>query len=443
MLSILHDQLGVWFQTKSGTNADGLTRAQRRWRVELRSAVLRCLVLLILILNLWLGEQSGNAAVHSNVITGYAIATILALTLALTNRAPVWAGNAFIVVDAIVVVALFHEHLFGGSLDHNVTNASLAIAFLLLNHVALRLVPRLVLLFATLVVTGWLSLLFVMMFRHSGGHSPWPLLKDAALAMSFSFAAFVSFLLTRDHNRLLKQAAKSERRRQNLSRFFSPAVVTEIQRGRASLDLQRRPAAMMFVDLRSFTRFAETAKPSELEGLLAEYRLQVTQAVFEHSGIIDKFIGDGVMAVFGPPVPRPDDVSRALQCALELSRKLDDWRQLRQRQGKPALYFGIGLHVGPVISGVLKSGQHDEFTVFGDAVNVAERLERLAKSLGASLVVSSAVLDAIGPVAETHPWRRQLDAKLEGRSGTLSIAYLAAAHQHKTTARHPVCHENL
>lgn len=420
----------VRMKTKFGTNVATLSPAQRRWRTELRSAVLRCLVLLILILNFAVGEHSGNFSVHTNVITGYALATSLALTLAVTDKAPIWSGTAFIIADAALVVGLFHEHLFGpvATLDHSVTNANLAIAFLLLNHVALRLVPRLVLLFATLVVTGWLSFLVVIMFRHSGGHSPWPLLKDAALATSFSFAAFVAILLTRDHNKLLKQATRSERRRQNLSRFFSPAVVTEIQGGRTSLDLQRRQAAVMFVDLRSFTSFAETAHPSELAELLADYRLQVTQAVFEYNGIIDKFIGDGVMAVFGPPVPKPDDVSRALQCALALSCKLDEWRELRRCQGKPALQFGIGLHVGSVISGVLKSGQHDEFTVFGDAVNVAERLERLAKYLGASLVVSSTVLDEVGPTAEAYHWKKQVNAKLDGRSGTISIAYLVAFH---------------
>lgn len=430
MTFITQHPFQVWFRSKFGTNATDLSPVQRQWRIELRSAALRWMVLLILIFNLLVGEHNGKFSIHSNVITGYALATGLALILVMTDKAPRWAGTAFIVVDAALVVALFHEHVFGpvGTIDHSITNASLAVAFLLLNHVALRLVPHLVVLFTVLVVSGWLSLLIVTTLKHSGAeHSAWPLLKDVALAASFSFSAFVALLLTRDHNKILKRATKSERRRQNLSRFFSPGVVAEIQGGRASLKLQRRHAAVMFIDLRSFTSFAETANPDELGELLADYRAQVTRAVFASGGIVDKFIGDGVMAVYGPPVPHHDDTKRALECALVLARELTNWQRVRHQQGKSSLKAGIGLHVGPVISGVLKSGQHDEFTVFGDAVNVAERLERLTKSLGADLVVSAAVLEHVGQINPSDAWILKDNVALEGRSGTLSIAYLTSA----------------
>ena len=101
------------------------------------------------------------------------------------------------------------------------------------------------------------------------------------------------------------------------------------------------------------------------------------------------------------------------------------WKARRQLEGKSALDAGIGLHVGPVIGGVLESGQHDEFTVFGDAVNVAARLEGLSKGLNASLVVSAAVLAKVRPSEDAAPWMWKDDIELDGRSGTLRIAYLS------------------
>jgi adenylate cyclase len=262
----------------------GLTTDERRWRRETRSSLLRLAVLVILIVNLLAGEHGGNLLVHTNVLLGYSLATVMALGLAVGRRGPAWSGTLFVIIDALAVVALFHEHLYGpsGTLDHSLTTTSLAIAFLLLTHVALHLRPQLVLLFAATIVVGWLSLLVFRVLQqptHAGENHPLSILiTDAALAAAFGFAAFLVYLLTQDHNALLKGAMKSERRRHNLSRFFSPALITELQGGPAPLALERRDAAVMFVDLRGFSRFAETAQPRELAELLAEYRQRVARA---------------------------------------------------------------------------------------------------------------------------------------------------------------------
>ena len=123
------------------------------------------------------------------------------------------------------------------------------------------------------------------------------------MALAFAFAAFVGYLLTQDHNVLLRSALKTERHRLNFSRFFSPKIVAELEAKADALGLERRDAAVMFVDLRSFTRFSEIVPVETLSEMLAEYRELVTGAVFDHGGTIDKFIGDGVMALFGQPRP--------------------------------------------------------------------------------------------------------------------------------------------
>ncbi len=415
-----------------GSTEPAISREERRWRREARSAWLRLAVLLILLANLLAGEPHGNLLVHANVLGAYTLATVAALALALGRRGPAWTGTLFVIIDAALVVALIHEHLFdaSGLLEHKLTTPVLAIAFLLLHHVALRLTPRLVVVFSMIVVAGWLSLLVataaLLGFDHRVDAGPQPPYgSEGALVAAFGFAALVAFLLTRDHGLLLRQAIKSEQRRHSLSRFFSPRVVAGLQTGTFSTALERREAAIIFVDLRSFTTFAETATPHDLAELLIEYRQHVTRLVFEWGGTVDKFIGDGVMAVFGHPVPAANDAQQALSCALRLGVVLEGWKRQRQRNGKAALDAGIGLHFGPVIGGIISSDNHDEFTVFGDAVNVAERLERLTKTLGASIVVSATTLNRVSSAVDAAPWLWKHDVELHGRSGLVSVAYLS------------------
>jgi adenylate cyclase len=408
----------------------GLTVEQRRWRREVRASWLRLAVFIILIANLF-AQGAGGGSFLPLMISAYALATGISLIMALARRGPEWMVAAFVTVDASLVVALLHQHLLGpsGNLDHGLTASTLAIAFLLLNHVELRLKPDLVFLFSTIVLTGWLVVLGTFELYTGAGHfahsAAFPILAaEGAIAITFAFAAFVGYLLTQDHNLLLKSVLRSERRRQNLSRFFSPKIVNELETKGATLGLERRDAAIVFVDLRSFTHFSEIASPEALGEMLSQYRRLVIDVVFSHGGTIDKFIGDGVMALFGQPNPSPDDAERALRCVIELREALAQWKEQRRSQRKEPLDAIVALHAGEVVGGVLRSGRHDEFTVFGDAVNVTERLERLAKVLGATLIVSADALSRVPGAGTLVPWIWQEAAALDGRTGTMKVAYL-------------------
>jgi adenylate cyclase len=170
-------------------------------------------------------------------------------------------------------------------------------------------------------------------------------------------------------------------------------------------------------------RAATTVSPEEMAELLGQFRELVTREVFAHGGMIDKFIGDGIMAAFGQPRASPSDAARALGCAIHLGAALARWKDVRQRAGKIAPDAGIGLHAGMAIGGILQRGSHDEFTLFGDTVNIAERLERLCKTLDASIVVSEDAMAAAG-VATSLPWQWIDGVKLEGRAGRLRVGYL-------------------
>ncbi len=366
---------------------------------------------------------------HSSVVVGYGAASVVAILAVALRRAPSWFPAVYVVIDAVLVLALFHTHVFSAAerLDHRLTAPTFAIGFLFLAQVSLRLRPRLVLAFSAVVVVGWLLVLtttVILSFRLGAATShDWSMLaEEAALATAFGFAAFVSYLLTCDHNAQVRAAIETERRRGRLARFFSPAVVAELQNVAAVPALTLRDAAIMFVDLRGFTRLSETARPEDLADLLSGYRTIVSNVVFAHGGTVDKFIGDGVMAVFGFPRPAPDDRRRAMACAVATARALAVWREDRARSGRSAPWFGIGIHAGEVFGGVLTGGCHDEFTVFGDAVNVAERLEGMSKTLDAIVVASGRMFETLdGP--PSADWRTRFTS-LPGRDGELPIAYL-------------------
>ena len=410
-----------------------------RWRRERRSALLRVVALIILVINLIAAKDSVEGFVHVNIIAVYGLATLGALGVATAMLGPRWIGAVFVTVDAFLVIVLFHAHLFAGGsggVDHQLTAPSLAVGFLLLTHVALRLEARLVIWFSFLVIVGWLALLALAVADGANADHSWRGFGvEAALAAAFTFAAFVCWQLTSDHDTFLKAAIASERRRRNLARFFSPNLLSELEATHETVRLNRRDAAIMFVDLRSFTRYSEDAAPEEVATLLAEYRELVTSAVFRHGGTIDKFMGDGVMAVFGLPRMGPDDAERALKCGLELRYVLGAWGIDRRKEGRPALEAAIGLHYGKVVGGILESGSHDEFTILGDAVNVAQRLERLCRPLCATVVASEEILVRAAQTAGRIQWAWREEVELDGRNSKLRVGYLREVEPAKLCSR--------
>ncbi|MBZ7924500.1 adenylate/guanylate cyclase domain-containing protein [Ensifer adhaerens] len=401
---------------------------------EKRSLILRFVAFAILLASLLLGGNEGAERMHAVVVVSYLAISIASVATARYLPGRTWLTTFFVVLDALLVALLLYAHILAGPVtaNHNLTTTSLVVAFILLVHVGLKLERRLVLIFSGIVLASWAMMLALTAARHDAA-GPLSLLgaffnQDLGLTVSFGFTAFAIYLLARDHDRTRKEALKADQRRHNLSRFFSPLVVSALQEQGDALGLERRRAAIMFVDLRDFTRFSETAPAPELAFVLAEYRQLVSQTIFEHGGTVDKFIGDGVMAVFGQPRPKEDDADRALACALDLVDILTDWKNHNALNGHPALDAGIGLHFGTVVGGVLDSGCHSEFTVIGDAVNVAQRLESLTKTLQAPLVVSAALMARLQAPVPPATWVQQEAVVLLGRRLPVDIWYL----HHKT-----------
>jgi len=186
---------------------------------------------------------------------------------------------------------------------------------------------------------------------------------------------------------VVRRTGETERMRKLFARYTSDAVVDEILKsGEIVLTGEKREVTVLFSDLRNFTALAETLQPEEVVAILNAVLGRMSDAVFICGGTLDKFLGDGLMAVFGAPVRRSDDALRAVQAARmmqEAVRELNAQGLREFREGKRKfppveLKLGIGINSGPVVAGNLGSQQRAEYTCIGDAVNVAARLCALA-----------------------------------------------------------------
>ncbi len=211
-----------------------------------------------------------------------------------------------------------------------------------------------------------------------------------------------------------------------LRRYFSPSIADELA-SRTDEELfrgRRVRAAVLFADVRGFSRMAEAMEPDELGEFLCELRTKLAHVVVIHGGTIDKFIGDAVMAVFGIPDRHKHDAAHAVACALDMIETIRAWSRDRKKRGDVSVDVGIGVHYGEVFAGVLGGEDLLEFTVIGDTVNVAERLERLSRDLDAPIVVSADCLNAAGYTNDRRRWRILRSQRLPGREQMLDVFHL-------------------
>ncbi|MFN3133154.1 adenylate/guanylate cyclase domain-containing protein [Roseibium sp.] len=221
----------------------------------------------------------------------------------------------------------------------------------------------------------------------------------ARLSNQVVFLVLISVILTIVVVRsraLVRRQVAAEAQRAMLSRYFSPNIVREFSEGRWEPDEPgNRPVAVLFADMVDFTSISEKLPPHELIALLRAFHGRLAKVAFEQDGTIDKFIGDAVMVHFGTPRTRPNDAERALRCAARMAEVIGEWNAEREREGAPPVGVGIGVHYGKAVVGNIGDEHKLEYTVLGDTVNVASRLEKLTREIGAQVAVSNELIEAV------------------------------------------------
>ena len=227
------------------------------------------------------------------------------------------------------------------------------------------------------------------------------------------------------------QAAErvAERARANLARYFSPKLVETLAAKDQPLGAVRRQnLAVLFADIVGFTRLSEILEPEQVIEILRDIHSWMERAIYHNDGSIEGYIGDTVLAIFGFPEAGEKDASNALSCAYELLTGAQQWNQARALKGQSAIHIGIGLHYGPVVLGDVGTEEYVEFTVIGDTVNTASRLQQATRTLQCDLVVGQDLVDAVKDEDEAEDTINLLerlqphgDLAIRGRTQTVEI----------------------
>jgi adenylate cyclase len=194
----------------------------------------------------------------------------------------------------------------------------------------------------------------------------------------------------------LESVIREQRQRRRLSRFFSPAVVSEIVRDdEESLGTRRRRVTVLFSDIRGFTAMAERMEPERTVRFLRAYLTVMTEVVFRNGGTVDKYIGDAIMALYNVPFDQPDHAARAVRTALEFQARLREVIASFDDRDLTELSCGVGINTGDAVVGTIGSEQRLEYTAIGDTINIGARLESLTREHRVPILISESTCEEI------------------------------------------------
>jgi class 3 adenylate cyclase len=219
-------------------------------------------------------------------------------------------------------------------------------------------------------------------------------------------------------NRMVKELMERERLRDAFGRYVAKELAEDVMQHGVSLGGKEVNASVLFADIRDFTAMSEQMSAEEVVDLLNQYFNVVEPTIKAEGGWINKFGGDSLLAVFGVLTPQPDHVNHAIRAALKMRSALSEFNMERQKHGKHLLRIGIGIHYGKMVAGSVGSQERMEFTVIGDAVNMASRIEGLNKKWGTDILVSNKVAKE---VEGAYPLEAMPEARVHGISKPIQV----------------------
>jgi adenylate cyclase len=233
-------------------------------------------------------------------------------------------------------------------------------------------------------------------------------------ATLFTMTAFVVLgVLLAMTNHAVRRMFRDLRQRDNLTRFLPQQVADRVlAMGPGALAPVEREITVLFSDIRGFTSMSEGMGPRDVLAMLDDYFGRMSQIVKGHDGVVGKFMGDGLLAFWGVPDTLPDHATRAVRAARDMRRALRELNNHRAHEGAPPIKIGIGIHTGNVAAGMLGGELQSEYTVIGDAVNVASRIEGLTKEHAVDVLLSETTWAQLKEAGKT---RRVAEDQIRGR----------------------------
>jgi adenylate cyclase len=213
-------------------------------------------------------------------------------------------------------------------------------------------------------------------------------------------------VLTESFNRMARSLREKEMIKRAFTRYVAREVVEEILKNPENMALtgERRQVTVLFCDVRGFTPMSERMSPEEVVLLLNDFYTLMIETTFKYDGTLDKFLGDAVMAVFGAPIAHPDHSARAIRTALAMQEGIAGLNERRARQGKEPIAVGIGVSAGEAVAGTVGTEDRMEYTVIGDSVNLAARLESNAKPH--QILISQSTYERVRDLVDARPLGR-------------------------------------
>jgi adenylate cyclase len=257
---------------------------------------------------------------------------------------------------------------------------------------------------ATLVGLAILFIAFLFGYLYSGTLTR-PIKQLVEAAQRISAGDFNIHLKPKSHdeiahlsntfNEMAKGLEERDRVKETFNKFHNKEIADKLLSGEVKLGGERKEATVFFSDVRGFTGMSEQMEPEEVVEMLNEYMTRMVAIIRTYRGVVDKYVGDAIMALWGVPLGNEDDTYNAVAACLAIRQELADLNELRMSRGQPPLKIGMGLNTGQVIAGNIGSDEKMEYTVIGDSVNLASRVESMTKEYGTDLLISSAVYEKV------------------------------------------------
>jgi class 3 adenylate cyclase len=219
-------------------------------------------------------------------------------------------------------------------------------------------------------------------------------------------------------NRMVHGLQERDKVKELFGRYVTTQVSEEVLKGQVDLGGETKRVTILFSDIRDFTTMSEKMTPNQVVSFLNDYFSEMVEAVFEQCGVLDKFMGDGMMAVFGSLGNVPDHPRRAVMAALRMKALLAKINGVRNMSGKPPIQIGIGIHTDDVIVGNIGSRKRLEYTVIGDGVNTSSRVQGLNKEFGTTILITETTYEAVKEIFECRPMP---EAHLKGKTKPLQF----------------------